>query len=139
LEFYNGTDLTRIDAVDVDGRVTWGPYPAGEHFLIHSETSGISAFDTSGKLHWTLPLEQIALIGPAIVHGEDILINSTAGSMYRISIDTGKLLATVDTGEPLSGPPFVFGSALLFPGSEGVLLAIPVIKTLATTAEGNPL
>ncbi len=139
LQFYHGTDLSRLDEVDVDGRVTWGPYALGEQFLAHSETSGIVALVKAGKPMWKTPLAQISLVGSPVLQGDDILINATTGSMFRIELATGKLKATVRIGEPLSGPPFVFGNVLLFPGSEGVLTAVPTSKTQSNSSEVDAL
>ena len=139
LEFYNGTDLTRLDATDVDGRVTWGPYALGEQFLAYSETSGLVAYDKSGKSLWKSSILQTAFIGPAIEQGEDILVNTAIGSMYRIDSKSGGIKAEIKLGEPLSGPPLIFGNSLLFPGSEGTLIVLPASKTLSSAEKVDSL
>jgi len=139
LEFYNGPDLSKLDASDVDGRVTWGPYAAGEMFLAYSETSGLAAHDTTGKSKWKTAMPQQALVGPPVVQGDDILINSKAGSMFRITAQSGEIKAVIKIGESLSGAPYVFGNALLFPGSEGTLIAIPSSKTQSSSPEVEAL
>lgn len=135
LEFYNGPDLSRIGMAEIDGRVTWGPYAVGEQFLAYSETSGLVSCDSAGKTRWKLPIAKKALVGPPILQGEDILVDSTAGSMFRIAAESGELRAEFKTGEPLSGCPYLFGSVMLFPGSDGVLLAVPASATLTSSAE----
>ncbi len=139
MEFYNGPELSRIESSDVDGRVTWGPYAAGEQFLAYSETSGLVAYDKAGKLLWKASIPKHALVGPAILQGDDVLINAKAGSMFRIAAQTGEVKAMIKIGEPLSGAPFIIGKSLLLPGSEGALIAIPISDTESTTAEAAAL
>ncbi|MDZ4848765.1 MAG: PQQ-binding-like beta-propeller repeat protein [Pirellulaceae bacterium] len=139
LEFYNGSDLEKIESSDIDGRVTWGPYAVGEQFLVYSETFGLVAHSKSGKPLWKTPLAKIGLVGPAVIQGDDILINSSNGTMFRFIAESGELRAKVRIGEPLAGAPFVYGNGLLFPGSEGVLIAVPASATFTSSTEADAL
>ncbi len=37
-ELHQGSDLARVGGVDLDGRVTWGPFTVDKVFLVYSET-----------------------------------------------------------------------------------------------------
>jgi outer membrane protein assembly factor BamB/TolA-binding protein len=137
LEFYQGDDLKRIDGMDIDGRITWGPYALDNTFVAYSETAGLVAFDIAGKLLWKSEIGSTAMVGPPIREGEDMLVCGSNGTLFRIVVSSGKVRAQIFTGEPLSGSPVVFGSALLLPGAEGTLLAIPISKTLSSNSEDS--
>jgi outer membrane protein assembly factor BamB len=135
LEFYRGQDLTRIDGVSIDGRITWGPYAINQHLLAYSETSGLMAFDAQGRLQWKAALGPLSLVGNPLQADDDYLLADRAGRLLRLAATTGTIQATIRVGEPLAGGPILFGSGLLLPGAEGVLLALRMNQTLPPEAK----
>jgi outer membrane protein assembly factor BamB/TolA-binding protein len=141
LEVYNGTDLTRIGGHEQDGRVSWGPYPAGERFLAYCETSGLSAIDLKGSALWATPLPNIALVGAPFIDDNEVLLSGTNGKLYRVDMTSGAIKAIVDLDEPLNGSASTLGPQLLIPGAEGLLLILPIESTRTSspaTAEVAP-
>jgi outer membrane protein assembly factor BamB/TolA-binding protein len=138
IEFYQAADLKRLDGMDIDGRLTWGPYAVDKMFLAYAETGSLLAFNDAGKLLWKSDIGRAALVGQPIREGEDILVSLTSGILCRIVASSGQLRAKITTGEPLSGSPTVFGTALLLPGAEGTLMALPIAKTLSPNTEAAP-
>lgn len=141
LEVYNGADLTRIGGHEQDGRVSWGPYPAGERFLAYCETSGLSAIDLKGSALWATPLPNIALVGAPLIDENEVLLSGTNGKLYRVDMASGAIKAIVDLGEPLNGSASTLGPQLLIPGAEGLLMILPLESTRTSspaTAEVAP-
>ena len=129
LEVYNGTDLSRIGGLEQDGRVSWGPYAAGEKFLAYCETSGLSAIDLKGGSLWATSLPNIALVGAPLIDDNEALLSGTNGKLYRVDLTSGEIKAIVDLDEPLNGAASILGPQLLIPGAEGLLLVLPMEST----------
>jgi outer membrane protein assembly factor BamB/TolA-binding protein len=129
-ELHQASDLARIAGVDLDGRITWGPFSVDAYFLAFSETGGLMAIDKKGAIAWKTAIGRIAPVGKPLIDGTDILLASSTGMLFRIEIGTGAVQSKFNVDEPLSGSPLKLGSALLLAGAEGALIAVPAAKTL---------
>jgi outer membrane protein assembly factor BamB len=130
LDFYECGEFKKVASLTFEGRFAWGPYTASNQSqsigLAFSDIEGLVAFNAQGKLLWSLPLPQTVLTGKPLLDGSDLLIASTTGSLYRISVADGKLLAQTSAGEPISGTPLITSDSLLVPGDEGSILRLPL-------------
>ncbi len=130
LDFYDSGELKRFTSVSVEGRFTWGPYTVDSdstsYLLAFSDIDGLVACDETGKRLWTKALDKTVLVGGPTLLESDCLLASTSGDLLRISLTDGLIVAKVQIGEPISGPPLVLPNALLIPCDEGIVLTVPV-------------
>ncbi len=115
-----------------------GAYAIDKMFLAYAETGNLIAFSDAGKLLWKSEIGRAAVVGPPIREGEDVLVSLASGALCRIVVSSGQVRAKILMGEPLSGSPIVFGTAVLLPGAEGTLIAIPIAKTMSSNTEAAP-
>jgi outer membrane protein assembly factor BamB len=138
LDFYETGELKRFASVPVEGRFTWGPYTldsdSKSYLLAFSDIDGLVACDETGKRLWTIALEKTVLVGGTTLLESDCLLASTSGDLLRISLTDGRIVAKVQIGEPISGPPLILPKALLIPCDEGIVLTVPI----PTASTENP-
>ena len=138
LDFYESGELKRFTSVSVEGRFTWGPYTldsdSKSYLLAFSDIDGLVACDETGKRLWTRALDKTVLIGNPILVESDCLLASTSGDLMRISLADGSIVAKVQIGEPISGPPLILPKGLLIPCDEGIVLTVPI----PTASTENP-
>jgi len=131
LEFFDGNELMGFQTVQVEGRFVWGPYAVvsatSSAVVGLSDIDGLVACDASGKRIWTVPLNKTVLVGAPVPVESDCILASTTGELIRISIADGTIVARMQTGEPISGPPLVLPKGLLVPCDEGVVLTVPML------------
>ncbi|MFY8200937.1 MAG: hypothetical protein ACOVLE_09725, partial [Pirellula staleyi] len=51
---------------------------------------------------------------------------TTNGELIRLSMTDGSIIARVQVGEPISGPPLVLPKGLMVPCDEGLIVTVPV-------------
>ena len=132
LDFYESNELKRFTSVPVEGRFTWGPYAldidSKSYVLALSDIEGLVACDETGKRLWAKSLEKTVLVGTPSVLESDCILTSTSGDLIRVSLADGGVVARVQVGEPISGPPLIFPKVMLVPGDEGIVLTVPIPK-----------
>ena len=93
-----------------------------------SDIEGLVACDETGKRLWAKSLEKTVLVGTPSVLESDCILTSTSGDLIRVSLADGGVVARVQVGEPISGPPLIFPKVMLVPGDEGIVLTVPIPK-----------
>lgn len=130
LDFFDSGELRRTTSVQVEGRFSWGPYAiqGGESNLVFalSDIEGLVACDSTGKKLWTAQLGQVVLVGRPQAIGSDCILATTGGEIIRLSSETGKTIARVQIGEPISGTPLLLAKGMLVPCDEGVVMTVPI-------------
>jgi hypothetical protein len=130
LDFFDSGELKRTSSVPVEGRFSWGPYALqGESSNIVfalSDIEGLVACDSTGKKLWAAQLGQVVLVGRPQAIGSDCLFATTSGEIIRLSSETGKTIARVQIGEPISGTPLLLSKGMLVPCDEGVVMTVPI-------------
>ena len=139
LDFYESGELKRFKSVPIEGRFTWGPYAveidSKSYLLAFSDIEGLVACDETGKRLWTRSLDKTVLVGSPSPLESDCLLASTSGDLLRISLTDGGIVAKVQVGEPISGPPLILTKALIVPCDEGIVLTVPT-PTASTESSG---
>lgn len=142
LDFYECGEFKKIATLNFEGRLAWGPYTASngtqEIGLALSDIEGLVAFNSEGKLLWSLPMPQKVLVGKPILDDSDVMLASTTGELLRVSISDGKIVARTTAGEPISGTPLITPKGLLVPGDEGTVLRVPLPLENTLPLESNP-
>jgi len=138
LDFYDSAELKRFTSVPVEGRFTWGPYAIESdskgYILALSDIDGLVACDETGKRLWAKPLDKVVLVGTPSGIESDCIIASTAGELIRVSLADGSVVARLQIGEPISGPPLILSKAMLIPCDEGLVVTVPLL----TASSENP-
>ena len=141
LDFYESSELKRLIAVPVEGRFTWGPYvldvDSKSYLLALSDIDGLVACDETGKRLWAKPLEKAVLVGQPSILESDCILTSTSGDLFRVSLSDGSVVARVQVGEPISGPPLILPKVMLVPCDEGIVLTVPIPTASTETSGGS--
>ncbi len=124
---YDEEGLTQKFQVLLDGRIEWGPSLAktdsGDELALLITNDGVlRAFSAEGKEVFQTPMpapglpvnDVVSIAGRWILTGHD-------GWLVAISPIDGKVLGTIELGQPLSATPLPVGDKLLVPGAEGVV------------------
>ena len=141
LDFYESSELKRLISVPVEGRFTWGPYvldvDSKSYLLALSDIDGLVACDETGKRLWAKPLEKAVLVGQPSILESDCILTSTSGDLFRVSLSDGSVVARVQVGEPISGPPLILPKVMLVPCDEGIVLTVPIPTASTETSGGS--
>ena len=119
---FNGTSLEETARTLLDGRITWGPFPAGESVMLQTNDGLLRGFDAKGKPTIApLPLPPGLLVHGVKRIGDKLIIAGKSGWLVAIDAASGKMTGKTNLGQPLSGLPLEAGKKLLVPGTEGVV------------------
>jgi len=119
---FDGTSLEETARTLLDGRITWGPFPAGESVMLQTNDGLLRGFDAKGKpIMAALPLPPGQLVPGVKRIGDRLIVAGKSGWMVAIDAASGKMMGKTDLGQPLSGLPLEAGKKLLVPGAEGVV------------------
>ena len=77
-------------------------------------------------MRWTSDATNLQPTARPLLHGEDLLIVTTAGQLQVVNFASGQVVATASIGEPLGGVAALAGKQLLIAGSDGVVHRIPL-------------
>ena len=90
----------------------------GDMVLLATETE-LVCWGGEADPRWKTPLEHAPVVGRPLVDAGHILLASGDGFVTRIEAASGKTLAAVPAGEPLSAGPVPYGDKLLVAGQGG--------------------
>ncbi|MBM4090215.1 MAG: hypothetical protein FJ276_12455, partial [Planctomycetes bacterium] len=116
-------DLKPAKETSLGGRVLWGPERCGDLVLLATDTE-LVCWGGEADPRWKTPLEHAPVVGRPLVDAGHVLLASGDGFVTRIEAASGKTLAAVAAGEPLSAGPVRYGDKLLVAGQGGTLLVI---------------
>lgn len=111
----------------LDGRIQWGPSLATtddgkELALLITNDSVLRAFSADGEqvFQTPMPVQGLPVRDVVSISGKWIL-TGIDGWLVAIEPATGKVLGTIELGQPLSASPLPAGNQLFVPGAEGVV------------------
>jgi hypothetical protein len=117
-------DLKPAEAIDLGGRVTWGPHPAGQGVLIATDGGELLMASTKGAIAWRQALKRGQLGGLPLVDGDAALVLYPDGGIARISLADGSEQAFAELGQSAVAGPVAFGPRLVVSGADGTLLVV---------------
>lgn len=119
---FNAESLAETTRVLLDGRITWGPFAAGDRVVLQTDDGMLRTFDSSGKaVAPPVALDAGPLIPGVKLVGSTMIVLSRQGWLMAIDQSTGAAIGKVDFGQPLSALPLEVGKRLLVPGAEGLI------------------
>lgn len=125
LESFALPDLKSTATLALAGGVSFGPEPVGEGLLVGVDNSGLIYVGLGLKEVWKLPLEGATIVGSPLSLAGNLVVATSQGDVLRIDVSSGKLLKRVATQRPLGGTPIASGQAILLPGIDGTVYALP--------------
>ena len=123
----SAADLSVGKEWSLEGRVTWGPERIGDTVLVATDRDGLLCFEAGQKQRWKAPLAYGALAGWPLPEGDDLILTSLDGIVWRISGADGAEVNKTDVGQPLGSGAVVFAGRLLLAGADGTLFVIPLL------------
>jgi hypothetical protein len=123
----SATDLTVVQEWPVEGRIVWGPEAVGSVGLAVSDRQQLLCIEAGQKLRWTTDLKYGPLAGRPLPVGNDFLLASQSGVVWRVSGSDGSEAGKLEIGEPLATGAVAFGPRLICGGSDGTLHVIPAL------------
>jgi outer membrane protein assembly factor BamB len=120
--------LPAMTEIPLQGHVQAGPFAVGGLAFVVSEPEGLLCLEAGGKVRWQKPLTKGPLAGsPLALADGDLLVIYQAGSVCRVSADTGdELGGGVDLAQPLGAAVRVLGQQVFLAGSDGVIHRAPL-------------
>lgn len=121
--------------VKLPGRVTWGPFPAGDDILLAVDTNQLaSVAPASGQIRWqvplgdaslsNVPLSNMELAGKPLVSKQSVVLAFRGGIVRTIDLATGETSGETDLGQPLASGVVPLGGRLIVAAHDGTLLVI---------------
>ncbi len=130
----DGESLAEKSRVLLDGRIVWGPFPAGEMVLLQTDDGMLRGFDSAGKPKMSpLQLPPGQLIAGVLPIADKFLLTGRSGWLAVINPTSGAMTGKSDLGQPLSAPPLLAGKNLLVPGAEGLVYITTVPDSVEVT------
>jgi outer membrane protein assembly factor BamB len=102
----------------------WGPARVGDRVLLTTDDGTLRCL-AGDKPLWQVPLAYGPLAGPPLIAGDQYLLASRRGVIWRVAAADGREVAKVETGVPLATGPVVIGDRLLVGGHDGTLHWVP--------------
>jgi outer membrane protein assembly factor BamB len=116
-------DLAPGEATDLGGRVTWGPFAAGEVVLVATDANELIAVGVDGAVKWRQPLVHGNVGGqPLVADGQAFLLYPLG--IAKVSLNDGAEGGFVEIGQTLSAGPVSFAGRLVVAAADGTLLVV---------------
>ncbi|MEO1614482.1 MAG: PQQ-binding-like beta-propeller repeat protein [Planctomycetota bacterium] len=128
-DFVIGRNITTLKEqfkLLLDGRVIWGPAPAGDVGLILTDDKVLRGIDTSGKQSFAVSVPEGLPVGDPVLHDGKLIVVSDSGWVVVFDPVTGERLGLTELGQPFSAAPMVLQNRLLVPGEEGVVYVLDI-------------
>ncbi|NQT40133.1 MAG: PQQ-binding-like beta-propeller repeat protein [Planctomycetes bacterium] len=118
--------LTRSEVQSLAAPCSWGPQRVGDRVLLKTAGNRLLCVDDQQKVQWAVSAPEGVVAGPPMALDKDFVLAFTDGVVWRISQETGKEIARLDTGVPLAGGPVPWQGKLLLSGHDGTLYTLDV-------------
>jgi outer membrane protein assembly factor BamB len=118
------SDLAPGDPIQLGGRVTRPLEKVGEVGFVCNPVDGLLCIETGPKVRWRTPLAYGELAGPPLPIGNDWLLTSLSGTVWRVAGDSGKEVARFQLGQPLAGPTTAWNDKYVLLGRDSVVHVI---------------
>ena len=96
----------------------------GDCVFVATDDDHLLCFDSKGSKIWRVSLDHGPLAGAPLRLGDQFLMASRSGVVWRAEAATGKEKAKVDAGCSLATGPVLCGQKLLIGGHDGTLYEV---------------
>lgn len=115
--------LDRAGEAKLTGPAVWGPFAAGDRFLV-ATADELAAIGRDGEKLWQLPLNGRGLVGTPALETGAAVVATRSGSLIRVSLATGEKQAEEDVAQHLASGPTLVGGRTLVAAADGTLLVV---------------
>lgn len=123
IAIYSLPEMQPAAPVSLGGRITWGPYAAGDAVLAGLDAGELIRIDPSGEIAWRRPLPAELAEG-VLVEDDAVWVLEPAGALVQIDLGDGSERARIELGEPAVAGPKPFGPRLIVAAPDGALLVV---------------
>jgi hypothetical protein len=117
-------NLQLVRPLKLSGRLRWGPFAVGQLLLLASQPGGVLAADLELKQRWSLDTAGELPVGAPVQVGDTLVVAATSGKVWRINIDTGAVVETLDVRQPLGSGMQYIAPRLLLRAVDGSVLLV---------------
>ncbi|MEX0713190.1 MAG: hypothetical protein WD278_12620, partial [Pirellulales bacterium] len=114
-------DLKPGESWPLGSPVAWGPAKVGSRLLVSTASEELFSLDERQQV-WRIALAHGPLAGTPWADGDELIVASVSGIVYRLAAGTGQELGSFDVGQPLAAGPVAVGERLLLCAADGTLL-----------------
>lgn len=130
LLIFDGTTLAKKSTTSLEGRLIAGPYFV-EGMIVMQVDNKIVALDGEGKKKWSVDFQKSKLVDAPLVSSGNFIFLATSGVIMSVNSQSGQLVGSVDSGQPISCTSRVLPSGILAGSDEGAVLLLPIPTTSA--------
>jgi outer membrane protein assembly factor BamB len=116
--------LTQAAQQPLTGRVAWGPQTVGNYVFLETDDDQLWCFNSQYQVAWRTPLAYGPLAGPPLAIGENFVLASNRGTLWKVNAAKGNEVGKVDTLLPLATGPVLRGDRLIVGGHDGTLYEV---------------
>jgi len=111
-------------SVALSAQAAWGPRRVGAVGFLAPDDEQLLCLDGQGKVTWKVALLYGPLAGTPLVVGDQVLLTSVNGTLWRVELVSGKETAKLDTRLSLAAGPVLVGNQVLLTGGDGTLYLV---------------
>jgi len=97
-------------------------YPVGDNYLVAFESGGIKLAGREGYEFWSVKTAKIEAV--PLISGGEVIVGDLAGKVYRISLKTGDVRATFDSGGMIDLKAFATKSRIIIAAADGKIILL---------------
>ncbi|MBI2823160.1 MAG: PQQ-binding-like beta-propeller repeat protein [Planctomycetia bacterium] len=114
-------DMAPAKSIPLGSRVAWGPEVVGGRVLAATMSGQVFCVESAERVVWQVALPEGNLTGTPYASEGAIVAATSAGTIYRLASDSGRVLAQFDLGQPIAFGPARWHDRLLLAGRDGTL------------------
>ncbi|QDT69100.1 outer membrane biogenesis protein BamB [Planctomycetes bacterium MalM25] len=118
--------LGETASVELGSPITWGPYAAGESFLVNTEDGRLHAVTSNATptVAWSIDLGEAEPLGAPLVADGVATLATADGVLHRLGLGDGAAAEPIVLGQSLGSAPTAYGKRLLVSAADGSVLVI---------------
>jgi len=116
--------LDNVGQTNLPGEVIWGPYRAGNLFVVATSNDQLVAVNPDGSIAWAESVKEGDLAGPPLAIDQNVLLTYRRGIFERRRLANGKTVGRLDVEHPLAAGPVRFLDHIVLTTHDGTLLVV---------------
>jgi hypothetical protein len=117
-------ELKPAEPVELGGRVTWGPFPAGYGALVATDAGELLLIGADAAIAWRRELVHGELAGKPLVQDGAALVVHAQGGLAQINLADGAETGYAEIGQSAAAGPVPLGERVVVVAPDGALLVV---------------
>ncbi|MCA0387552.1 MAG: hypothetical protein LCH52_03560 [Bacteroidetes bacterium] len=97
-------------------------YPVGDNYIVGFESGGIKLAGREGYEFWSVKTAKIEAV--PLISGGEVIVGDLAGGIYRISLKTGEIRGSFDSGGMIDLKAFATKSRIIIAAADGRIILL---------------